>query len=177
MSDAVMGAAMPAARPVSRAAVTYNMDVVRKFTIAAMFWAVVAFLGVVFLGTLKGILVAVILSLLALVQQEVNPPVYAIGRKRGTDVFRPLSARHPQASGRPPTPTPPPSPPLQPHPPYPHAIAAPADHQIARSSVPRTTPRDPHGHGHHRPAKNQHLWVRQIYVNTRLATAHPDRRS
>ncbi|MCP9839251.1 SulP family inorganic anion transporter [Synechococcus sp. J7-Johnson] len=58
-------------------------------------WAVVAFLGVVFLGTLKGILVAVILSLLALVQQEVNPPVYAIGRKRGTDVFRPLSARHP----------------------------------------------------------------------------------
>jgi len=48
MSDAVMGAAMPAARPVSRAAVTYNMDVVRKFTIAAMFWAVMAFLvGVV----------------------------------------------------------------------------------------------------------------------------------
>ena len=59
-------------------------------------WALVAFLGVVFLGTLKGILVAVILSLLALVQQEVNPPVYAIGRKRGTDVFRPLSARHPR---------------------------------------------------------------------------------
>ncbi len=57
-------------------------------------WALVAFLGVVFLGTLQGILVAVILSLLALVQQEVNPPVYAIGRKRGTDVFRPLSSRH-----------------------------------------------------------------------------------
>ena len=48
MSDDVMGAAMPAARPVSRVAEAYNMDVVRKFTIAAMFWAVVAFLvGVV----------------------------------------------------------------------------------------------------------------------------------
>jgi MFS superfamily sulfate permease-like transporter len=56
----------------------------------------VAFLGVVVLGTLKGILVAVILSLLALVQQEVNPPLYAIGRKRGTDVFRPLSSQHPR---------------------------------------------------------------------------------
>ena len=58
-------------------------------------WALVAFLGVIFLGTLQGILVAVILSLLALVQQEVNPPVYAIGRKRGTGVFRPLSPLHP----------------------------------------------------------------------------------
>ncbi|WP_399237679.1 SUMF1/EgtB/PvdO family nonheme iron enzyme [Synechococcus sp. CS-1328] len=68
---------------------------IRRVRHAEFNWAVVAFLGVAFLGTLKGILVAVILSLLALVQQEVNPPVYAIGRKRGTDVFRPLSARHP----------------------------------------------------------------------------------
>ncbi|SBO41788.1 SulP family inorganic anion transporter [Cyanobium sp. NIES-981] len=58
-------------------------------------WALVAFLGVVLLGTLKGILVAVILSLVALVQQEIHPPVYAIGRKPGTSVFRPLSPRHP----------------------------------------------------------------------------------
>lgn len=68
---------------------------IRRVRAAEFHWAVVAFLGVVFLGTLKGILVAVILSLLALVQQEVNPPVYAIGRKLGTDVFRPLSPRHP----------------------------------------------------------------------------------
>ncbi|MGB5241059.1 MAG: SulP family inorganic anion transporter, partial [Prochlorococcaceae cyanobacterium] len=69
---------------------------IRRVRHAEFHWAVVAFLGVVFLGTLKGILVAVILSLLALVQQEVNPPVYAIGRKIGTDVFRPLSSRHPR---------------------------------------------------------------------------------
>jgi MFS superfamily sulfate permease-like transporter len=58
-------------------------------------WALVAFAGVVLLGTLKGILVAVIVSLVALVHQAYNPPVYALGRKRGTDVFRPVSAAHP----------------------------------------------------------------------------------
>jgi high affinity sulfate transporter 1 len=58
-------------------------------------WAVIAFAGVVLLGTLKGILVAVIASLLALAQQAYNPPVYPLGRKRGTTVFRPLSDEHP----------------------------------------------------------------------------------
>ena len=58
-------------------------------------WAVIAFAGVVLLGTLKGILVAVIASLVALAQQAYNPPVYALGRKRGTDVFRALSNEHP----------------------------------------------------------------------------------
>ncbi|WP_225867127.1 SulP family inorganic anion transporter [Cyanobium sp. PCC 7001] len=67
---------------------------IRRVRHAEFRWALVAFLGVVLLGTLKGILVAVILSLVALVQQEINPPVYAIGRKPGTDVFRPLSLRH-----------------------------------------------------------------------------------
>ena len=47
------------------------------------------------LGTLKGILVAVVVSLLALAQQAYNPAVYALGRKRGTNVFRPLSSEHP----------------------------------------------------------------------------------
>ena len=47
------------------------------------------------LGTLQGILVAVIASLLALAQQAYNPPVYVLGRKRGTDVFRPRSSEHP----------------------------------------------------------------------------------
>jgi high affinity sulfate transporter 1 len=59
------------------------------------YWAVIAFAGVALLGTLKGILVAVIASLLALAHQTYNPPVYALGRKRGTDVFRPLSEEHP----------------------------------------------------------------------------------
>jgi len=58
-------------------------------------WAVIAFAGVVLLGTLKGILVAVVASLLALAQQAYNPPVYPLGRKRDTTVFRPLSDEHP----------------------------------------------------------------------------------
>ena len=59
------------------------------------YWAVIAFAGVAVLGTLKGILVAVIASLLALAQQTYDPPVYALGRKRGTGVFRPRSDEHP----------------------------------------------------------------------------------
>lgn len=59
------------------------------------YWAVVAFAGVALLGTLRGILVAVITSLLALAQQAYSPPVYAVGRKRNTDVFRPLLPQQP----------------------------------------------------------------------------------
>jgi sulfate permease, SulP family len=58
-------------------------------------WAVIAFVGVVLLGTLQGIVVAVIASLLALAQQAYHPTVHVLGRKRGTDVFRPRSAEHP----------------------------------------------------------------------------------
>jgi MFS superfamily sulfate permease-like transporter len=58
-------------------------------------WAVIAFIGVVMLGTLQGILVAVVASLLALASQAYDPPVYVLGRKRGTDVFRPRSEEHP----------------------------------------------------------------------------------
>jgi high affinity sulfate transporter 1 len=59
------------------------------------YWAFIALSGVAVLGTLKGILVAVIASLLSLSYQAYDPPVYALGRKRGTDVFRPPSAEHP----------------------------------------------------------------------------------
>jgi high affinity sulfate transporter 1 len=58
-------------------------------------WALFALIGVVLLGTLKGILVAVVVSLLSLAQQEMHPPVYAVARKPGTDVFRPVSPDHP----------------------------------------------------------------------------------
>ncbi|HJY05219.1 MAG TPA: sodium-independent anion transporter, partial [Bryobacteraceae bacterium] len=54
-----------------------------------------AFAGVVFLGTLQGILVAVVASLLSLAQQAYNPPVYVMGRKRGTSVFRRVSPDRP----------------------------------------------------------------------------------
>jgi high affinity sulfate transporter 1 len=59
------------------------------------YWALIAFAGVILLGTLRGILVAVVASLLALAHQVYNPPVYVLGRKRGTNVFRPLSSEHP----------------------------------------------------------------------------------
>ena len=58
-------------------------------------WAVVALLGVALLGTLKGILIAIIFSLVALAEQTANPPVYVLGRKPGTNVFRPRSREHP----------------------------------------------------------------------------------
>jgi sulfate permease, SulP family len=57
-------------------------------------WAVVAFAGVVLLGTLQGILVAIVVSLVALAHQVADPPVYVLGRKPGTNVFRPRSAEH-----------------------------------------------------------------------------------
>jgi SulP family sulfate permease len=58
-------------------------------------WAIAAFAGVMLFGTLKGILVAIVVSLLALAHQSANPPVYALGRKPGTNVFRPRSDEHP----------------------------------------------------------------------------------
>jgi anti-anti-sigma factor len=58
-------------------------------------WALVACLGVLVFGTLQGIVVAIVASLLGLASQTARPPVYAIGRKRGADVLRPLSDEHP----------------------------------------------------------------------------------
>src|SRR5262249_50592328 len=59
-------------------------------------WALVAFAGVVLVGTLKGIIVAIIVSLVALAYQLAHPPVYVLGRKQGTNVFRPSSKEHPE---------------------------------------------------------------------------------
>lgn len=59
-------------------------------------WALTAFVGVVALGTLKGIIVAIVLSLVGLAYQVADPPVYVLGRKPGTSVFRPLSKEHPE---------------------------------------------------------------------------------
>jgi len=58
-------------------------------------WILVSFAGGVLLGTLKGIAVAIAVSLLALAFQVSNPPVYVLGRKPGTNVFRPRSDEHP----------------------------------------------------------------------------------
>jgi high affinity sulfate transporter 1 len=83
--------------------VAYSLDLIQPVEFATIRsvrrtefrWAVIAFVGVVLLGTLQGILVAVITSLLALAQQAYDPPVHVVVRKRGTDVFRPRSSEHP----------------------------------------------------------------------------------
>ena len=59
-------------------------------------WAVAACIGVVLLGTLQGILVAVAISLLMLFYQANHPLVYVVKRKPGTGDFRPQSAEHPE---------------------------------------------------------------------------------
>jgi high affinity sulfate transporter 1 len=58
-------------------------------------WAVVALVGVVLVGTLNGILIAIVVSLVALAHQVSDPPVYVLRRKPGTNVFRPVSDEHP----------------------------------------------------------------------------------
>jgi len=58
-------------------------------------WALIACAGVMFFGTLEGIVMAIIVSMIALASQAAYPPVYVIGRKRGTDILRPLSPENP----------------------------------------------------------------------------------
>lgn len=59
-------------------------------------WALAACAGVVVLGTLKGILVAIVVSLVSIAYQAAHPPVYLLGRKPRTNVFRVLSDEHPE---------------------------------------------------------------------------------
>ena len=58
-------------------------------------WALIACLGVLVFGTLKGIVVAIIVSMIGLASQTAHPRVSVIGRKRGADVLRPLTPEHP----------------------------------------------------------------------------------
>jgi high affinity sulfate transporter 1 len=58
-------------------------------------WAIAAFVGVVLLGTLQGILVAVILSMASLLRLANNPPLRVMGRIPGTHHFRPRTDDHP----------------------------------------------------------------------------------
>ncbi len=72
-----------------------EMAAIRHVRTMEFRWAVIACLGVMMLGTLKGILVAIVLSMLSLMVMANNPPVHEIGRKPGTRVFRPRSPEHP----------------------------------------------------------------------------------
>ncbi|HMO46143.1 MAG TPA: SulP family inorganic anion transporter [Rubrivivax sp.] len=58
-------------------------------------WALAAAFGVLVFGTLQGIVAAIVLSMIGLVSLSAHPRVYVIGRKRGADVLRPVSAEHP----------------------------------------------------------------------------------
>jgi len=58
-------------------------------------WALAACAGVLVFGTLQGIVVAIVLSLIGLSSQVVNSKVYMIGRKRDADVLRPVSPENP----------------------------------------------------------------------------------
>jgi len=58
-------------------------------------WALIACLGVLVFGTLKGIVAAIVVSMIGLASQTAHPRVSVIGRKRGADVLRPLSPEHP----------------------------------------------------------------------------------
>ncbi len=69
---------------------------IRKIRKTEFWWGIAALAGVVFLGTLKGILVAVTISLVTLLYQANRPPLYVVGRKPGTRIFRPLSQKHPE---------------------------------------------------------------------------------
>jgi high affinity sulfate transporter 1 len=69
---------------------------IRKVRTMEFRWAVIACLGVLVFGTLQGIVVAIVVSLIGLASQAANPRVWVIGRKRGSgDVLRPLSREHP----------------------------------------------------------------------------------
>lgn len=68
---------------------------IRRIRFMEFRWALVAVIGVVVLGTLKGVLVAVLVSLVALMVHANRYPVHVLGRKPGTNVFRPRSPEHP----------------------------------------------------------------------------------
>lgn len=69
---------------------------IRSVRTMEFLWALAACLGVMVLGTLKGIILAVILSMAALLYQANKATVRVLGRKPGTAVFRPRTDEHPE---------------------------------------------------------------------------------
>ncbi|MFN2233911.1 MAG: SulP family inorganic anion transporter [Anaerolineales bacterium] len=67
-----------------------DFQAIGRYRKLELIWALTAFVGVLVLGTLEGILVAVILSMLMLLHAANHPPAYAVGRKPGTEIFRSL---------------------------------------------------------------------------------------
>jgi MFS superfamily sulfate permease-like transporter len=73
----------------------HEFTAIRKVRTREFRWAVIACLGVLVWGTLQGIVVAIVVSLVSLASQVVRPQVSVVGRKPGTDILRPLSPDHP----------------------------------------------------------------------------------
>jgi high affinity sulfate transporter 1 len=69
---------------------------IRSIRTMEFHWALAACLGVMVLGTLRGILAAVVLSMASLLYLASTPPVRVMGRKPGTSIFRARSAEHPE---------------------------------------------------------------------------------
>ena len=67
---------------------------IRKVRTKEFRWALLACIGVLVWGTLQGIAVAIIVSLISLASQTFHTRVSVVGRKRGTDVLRPLTPDH-----------------------------------------------------------------------------------
>jgi len=59
-------------------------------------WALIAAFGVMVLGTLNGLLIAVLVSMVSLIVRANSHPIYVLGRKPGTKIFRPISPEHPK---------------------------------------------------------------------------------
>src|SRR5213592_4714996 len=72
-----------------------EFQAIRRVRTMEFRWAIAAALGVLLFGTLQGIVVAIVVSLISLSGQAARPTVHVIGRKRGADVLRPLSPEHP----------------------------------------------------------------------------------
>ena len=73
----------------------HEMLAIRRVRTMEFRWTLAACLGVMLLGTLKGILLASLLSLLSLIARANDPPVHVLARKQGTRVWRPRSADNP----------------------------------------------------------------------------------
>jgi MFS superfamily sulfate permease-like transporter len=68
---------------------------IRRIRTMEFRWALAAAICVLAFGTLNGIVIAIVLSLIGLSSQAANPRVYVVARKRGADVLRPLSPDYP----------------------------------------------------------------------------------
>lgn len=69
---------------------------IRRIRTMELRWALAACVGVPLLGTLQGIVLSIGMSLLGLLARTSRPRISVLGRKPGTDVFRPNSPEHPE---------------------------------------------------------------------------------